>query len=161
MTNLEWRKNEDGKWAWFDGDRQVTGARGEIGSDSPHAVLDSQGYGLEVAWGALPGETVAEYVLRVHGLAPREDRSMAKEVTIADHPEYPRLVQVYGDLSIAEMDELAESMRVKALALLSQHTREFDGRGGRRYGAAMSTQGGRELGAERLLLVAFRNYRAQ
>lgn len=159
-TTLEWRRNEDGMWAWFDGSRQVTGARGEIGSDHPFAVLDAQGYGLETAYGAEPGETVSSYVLRVHGLAPR-GTTPPTEVTIADHPEYQRLVHVYGHLTISQMDERIEAMGAQAHAFLLQYTREFDGRGGRRYSAAMATQAGREIGEERLLLSALRNYRAR
>lgn len=156
MSTFEWRKNEDNMWAWFDGDRQVTGARGEIGSGRPFANLDAQGRGLETAHDALPGETVADYVLRVHGLIPREVPPAA-EVTIATHPEFPRLVQAYGHLTLAEMDILAENMQAEAQSALSQHVREFSARG-RRYGPAMSTQAGREIGTERLLLCAYREH---
>jgi len=110
---LEWRENVAGKSAWFNGDRQVTGA-----------YLDHvmQGYALEV-----------------HGLVPREEAPTAE---FKDHPEFARLAARYGHLTLSEMDALAESMKDSARAALSQHAREFDGKGGRRYGPAMATQAG-------------------
>jgi len=156
--SLEWRKNSAGGWAWFDGSWQVTGATYEIGADRPHAVLDANGDGLETACGALPGETVAAYVLRVHGLTPREEPD-ALPVTIATHPEFARLHATYGHLTLPEIDALLDTMGANIRDLLAQHVREFNGMGGRRYGPAMATQAGREQGEERLLLSTYRDWR--
>lgn len=135
ILTLTWRENAAGKWAWFDGSRQVTGAYVDQGQSS---------YALD-----------AECLYIVHPDTP----TTTPAITIESHPEYPRLAQVYGHLSLTDLDNLLSRMHTESLSLLSQHTREFNGNGGRRTGAARATQAGRELGQEILLLSAYRDFR--
>ncbi|MCC6229060.1 MAG: hypothetical protein IT432_07535, partial [Phycisphaerales bacterium] len=129
-AGLTLKQNESGKWAWFDGDTQKTGAYA-----TPEEAQQS------------PQIEAKEYLASV--------RKPAEETSIKDHPEYERIDRVYGSLTREQIGTKLAAMT----ADIAQHStvaqREFTGNGTRRTGAAVSAQAVRDIGNEKLLLTAY------
>ena len=134
LNGHEWKKNSAGKWAWFKDGKQQSGA---FPNESDH---ESAAHG------------------RVNAAAEKVD-PQAKETTITTHPEFQRLNQVYGNLSHDEITEKLAKMDQEIADHQKVGSREFNGMGGRRSGAAMSSQAAREVGQEKLLLNAYKNHK--
>jgi hypothetical protein len=129
---FDWKKNDAGKWAWFKGDKQHTGAYPNQGDSSD--------------------------AFSAHGLTDEPPPS-TDEPTLADHPEFARLNAVYGDMSKGEIQGKLTDMTGEIASLQKLAKREFTGRGTRRSGPAVAAEGARNVGQEKLLLSAYLDHK--
>lgn len=127
----EWKENKSGKKAWFKGDAQITGA----------FVDDSW---ADEAARQLPADA---------------DEMPAPEHDFKTHPEFNRLQSVYGHLSNDEIESKIDKMTAEIASLQNAGRREFNMNGGRRTSAAVSAEGARNVGQEKLLLGAYLKHR--
>ena len=125
-----WKTNASEKWAWFEGDRQVTCAY-----DNP---------------------LNADYSFGIYHLEDHEVvETPPKEHSIKDHPEYDRLDRLYGRLDSQQVWDRLTRMQADVKSHQHAGRREFNGRGGRRSSAAVSSEAAREISQEMLLLRAY------
>jgi hypothetical protein len=122
-----WRLNKAGRWAWFCGGSQTTGA--------------------------YKSHSDAAYAFDAHCL--KDDEANRPSATFKDHAEYVRIDAAYGHMDAVQIRDVLDQMSRALASLRTAARREFDGNGGRRYGPAMAAQAARELGQERLLLNAY------
>lgn len=127
----QWRLNKSDKWAWFEGDKQTTGA--------------------------YPNESDADYAFDAHRLKDDAPDEPAPTASFKEHPEYERLNRTYGSLSKQQIDDQIDRMAAEIKNHQHVARREFNGNGGRRTGAAVSAEAARELGNEKLLLGIYRD----
>ena len=77
--------------------------------------------------------------------------------TAKEHPEFARLEQVYGSLSHVEIRDRLGRMEGEIFAHQKAGRREFNGNGGRRTSAAVSSASARDVAQEKQLLTMYAN----
>ena len=134
-AGLGLRQNSAGKWAWFDGDSQKTGA---------YVTADE-----------------ARQSPEIEAIESNRKRSEepASPTSIKSHPEYARLHRMYGASSREQIQAKIDQMTADIADHARAARREFTGQGTRRTGAAVSAQAVRDIGNEKLLLTAYMNER--
>lgn len=127
----EWKLNVSGMWAWFSGDRQITGAYRDQGD--------------------------ADYAFEAHRLSDGPPVKSDELLSFKKNPEFERLDRLYGRLTLDQIDAALARMSEDIAAHQYAARREFNGNGGRRTGAALSAQAAREIGQEKILLQMYRD----
>lgn len=134
-AGLGLRQNSAGKWAWFEGDSQKTGA---------YATADEARQSPEIE--------------AIESNRKRSEEQPAA-TSIKSHPEYARLHRMYGASSREQIQAKIDQMTAEIAGHAKVAQREFTGQGTRRTGAAVSAQAVRDIGNEKLLLTAYMNER--
>lgn len=134
-AGLGLRQNSAGKWAWFEGDSQKTGA---------YATADEARQSPEIE--------------AIESNRKRSEEQPAA-TSIKSHPEYARLHRMYGASSREQIQAKIDQMTAEIAGHAKVAQREFTGQGTRRTGAAVSAQAVRDIGNEKLLSTAYMNER--
>lgn len=86
---------------------------------------------------------------------------MSNDISFESHPEYARIHAQYKRFTLKDLENAIREMLASAKQGIAQGEREFDGRGGRRYGPAMAHQGGVEEAQEARLLKLYLEERVE